>query len=227
MRKIKLGAVFIFPVIALLTGIGFYIFKFHSGNFSDNPQDWGSFGTYVTMLSNLSNLSVVIFFSYLVFQYNKRNNKESSIRDAEFKKFQRDLAKPLLVFKTVTIDSEEKWQILNIGNGAALNLLVGYKSKWDEEWIGPIVKCYSLGKGDSIIIDWFEKGPDVIGVHYMDIFEFEFISFVANDTSVVREYYENFKSIEINAHTYPKSYFDEMISNPSIRHSKVNKKKTV
>ena len=76
----------------------------------------------------------------------------------EHRNFQRALQNPVLTFRTSYVNSREIWQIINVGNGAALNLQVGHKRNWDGPWIGPLVKCYSLGKTDILDIDWQMQG---------------------------------------------------------------------
>jgi hypothetical protein len=217
MQKRNLWIVFIIPIVILTTGFSFYYFNFHKGNLSSSSQDWGSYGSYVTSFVNLSNLCVVIYFSYLVYQYNSRKDKDAKERESEFRKFQQVLQNPVLTFKTSSINGKEIWQIINVGNGAALNLQVSYKSNRSGNWIEPLVKCYSLGKSDTIDLDWFTHRPDVIGVHYKDIFENQFVTIVGNDISEVRPFMENFPAIEINDFKYTKSYFDDMLAIPSKR----------
>ena len=126
MKRPKLWIVFVFPGIILITGVVFYIGHFYGGQFSDKSPDWGGFGSYMTMFVNLSNLCVAIFFSALVFRFNQDSNKNATKRATDMEKFQRDLQNPVLTFKTIMKGDKEFWQIVNVGNGPALNLLVGH-----------------------------------------------------------------------------------------------------
>jgi hypothetical protein len=160
---------------------------------------------------------VVVYFSYLIFQYNSRKDKDAKDRENEFRTFQQAVQSPVLTFKTSSINTKEIWQIINVGSGAALNIQVSYKSNQIENWIEPLVKCYSLGKGDSIDLDWFLFRPDVIGVHYSDIFGNEFVSLVGNDVSAARPFKIPFNRIMINDNAFSKEYFDEMLKIPARR----------
>ncbi len=106
MKKSILFKIFGLPIAILIIGSVFYFFNFN-GKFSTKVQDWGNFGSYINAFISLASMSVVIIF-LLVYRYNNSINQ------------------PILVFKTVTFNDTEIWQISNIGNGPAMNLIVGY-----------------------------------------------------------------------------------------------------
>jgi hypothetical protein len=152
--KKNLWMVFMFPILVLGIGFGLYFVQFHGAGLSKVSQEWGSYGSYLTSFVNLSNLCVAIYFSYLVYQYNTQKDSDAKQRETEFREFQKLAQNPVLSFRT-KIDREkgEQWYVVNVGNGPALNLQVCYKSMKSDEWIPPLVKCYSLSKGDEIILE--------------------------------------------------------------------------
>jgi hypothetical protein len=199
MKRINRLLIFLIPIIILGTGFIVY-FKHFEGKFSDSAPEWGSYGTYINSFVTLANVSLFIMFSLLVYNYNKLNNR------------------PILTFKTkFKKGKKEIWRIRNIGNGAALNLLVGYKTNAKNEWISPTVKSYSFGKDDEVIIDWITGSPDIIGVHYTDIFDEAFFAVVGNDVTTLRPV-SNFKTITINKEIiYDKTEVEKFLNVPSIR----------
>jgi hypothetical protein len=223
MQRKNIWIVFLFPVLILGTGFVLYSIGFHKGSLSRAPQDWGSYGSYLTSFVNLSNLCVAIYFSYLVYKYNNRKDEDAKKRETDFRNFQQATQNPVLSFRTIIDNAREKWEIVNVGNGAALNLHVCYKTDRNGDWIAPLVKCYSIGKGDTVTLDWFKHREDVIGVYYTDVFGDGFVSMVGNDISEARRYAEPFIDIIINANIYKKDFFDEMLRVPSKRINSVRK----
>jgi len=77
-------------VIAALLGavlaLGFYVFTFHGTTLSDNPQQWGDFGSYVGgtigPLVGLMNLAIVLYIavSVISFQKSQERNLEERAR---------------------------------------------------------------------------------------------------------------------------------------------------
>ena len=192
------------PCILLLLGFTSYFMHFN-GKVSSNAQDWGSFGSYINSFIALCNVALFVMFSFLLYKYNRSINN------------------PILTFKTEDVNGEETWQIINIGNGPALNLLVSYKTDKTKDWISPSVKSYSLGKNDKVNLDWLTY-PDVIGVHYKDIFDNEFIAIVGDDITEVRPF-KNFKEVKINDHLYTRSDFEKLLELDSVRITRARNKK--
>ena len=212
------------PVIVLGLGLFLYLHAFSGGHYAYDSAKWGGFGSYMTFFVNSTNLCIVIYFSTLVFRYNQRRDLDAGIRDTEFRAYQQAIQNPVLTFKTVPEDGAEVWQVTNVGSGPALNIQIGYKGKSNGEWIGPRVKCYSLAKGEFINIDWITQGPDVIVVHYNDIFKNEFVSIVGDDISEVRPFVTAFESITINNQEYNKTFFDSLLNIPDQRISSVKRR---
>lgn len=197
MKRITRWLIFVVPVFILLTGLSLYLSHFN-GQFSAKVQDWSSFGTYINPFITLANVSLFIIFSLLVYRYNNSINR------------------PILTFKTVPNNGNEVWQISNIGNGPALNLVVSYKAARKSKWIDPSVKCYSLGKNENVNLDWLTGSVDVIGVYYKDIFDDAYVAIVGDDITEIRKY-STFKSFAIADHNYTKKDFDELLKLGSIR----------
>lgn len=188
----------LFAIPLLILGCGWLIyFNNFDGKFSTEPTPWGSYGTFINSFVTLANVSLFLMFSLLVYRYNRTVNS------------------PTLTFKTKIKKKREVWIIKNIGNGPALNLVVSYKNDATEDWIEPAVKCYSLGKDDSVTLDWIDN-PDVIGVFYTDIFKNEFIALVGNDITEISSY-SRFKDFTINNYVYKKAFFEPMLTLPSVR----------
>ncbi|MDB5199100.1 MAG: hypothetical protein JWO92_1063 [Chitinophagaceae bacterium] len=188
----------LFAIPLLILGCGWFIyFNNFEGKFSTEPTPWGSYGTFINSFVTLANVSLFLMFSLLVYRYNRTVNS------------------PILTFKTKIKKKREVWIIKNIGNGPAMNLLVAYKTDANEHWIHPAVKCYSLGKDDSVTLDWIDN-PDVIGVYYTDIFKNEFIALVGNDITEISSY-SQFKEFTINNFVYTKNFFEPMLNLTSVR----------
>jgi len=152
---------------------------------------------------NICNSNVIIF-SLLVYQYNRSINT------------------PTLTFKTEVINGKETWQILNLGNGPALNLLISYKVARNRDWKSPAVKSYSLGRNDKVDLNWLEGSVDVIGVYYKDIFDDEFIAIAGDDITEIRRY-ANFKKLDINGNTFNKADFAKLLELDSVRVTRIRK----
>ena len=189
--------IFATPIIIVSLGLIIYFSYFHKEP-SIDAKDWGAFGSYINPFVTLANVSLFIIFSILVYQYN------------------RSIKTPILTFKTEVINGKETWQIINLGDGPALNLLISYKDAGNQDWDSPAVKSYSLGKNDKVDLDWLRGWPDIIGVYYKDIFNHEFIAMVGDDITEIRSY-KNFKKLEINGHSFIKSDFTNLLKLKSVR----------
>ncbi len=197
MKRISRRLIFVVPASILATGLFLYFLHFHHP-LSTKVQDWGSFGTYINPFVTLANVSLFLIFSLLVYKYNNSINR------------------PILIFKTESSSDTEIWQINNIGNGPALNLVVSYKVTKMGKWNSPSVKCYSLGKNEKVTLDWLTGSVDVIGVYYKDIFDDSYVAIVGNDITEVRNY-SSFKSFDINGYNYNKTDFKELLNLTAIR----------
>jgi hypothetical protein len=200
MKKTIIWIIFVIPLTLIGIGIIFYFSQLNN-HYSTDSKDWGGFGSFINPFVTLSNVCIVIIFSILVYRFNNLNNR------------------PILTFKTISDDGTEIWQIINIGAGPALNLVVSYKKDRTGEWETPSVKCYSLGKNDTVNLDWLIGSVDVIGVYYKDLFDDIYVAIVGDDITEIRKY-STFKSFKINGHTYTKEVFKKLIALESIRITK-------
>lgn len=81
--------------------------------------------------------------------------------------FQRTLrasARPVLIF---SLRSETLWQLQNVGNGPAINILVGEMNN-KREWVN-ITNCYPLAAGATVPLLWLKHGVQLATV-YTDIY---------------------------------------------------------
>lgn len=192
--------IFVIPVIIICTGLLLYVFHLNGG-FSTDSKDWGGFGGFMNPFVTLSNVCLFVIFSLLVYRYNTSVNR------------------PILTFRTEKInphDTYETWQIINLGSGAALNLIVSYKRERSKNWEEPSVKCYSIGKDGKVNLDWLNGSVDIIGVYYKDIYDNEYVAIVGDDISEVRTL-GNYSEIVINGTKVNKSELEKLKTIRSVR----------
>jgi hypothetical protein len=132
----------------------------------------------LSILLAVISIIVTISIAFIVLYYDSRRHKESQT-------LQRDLNKPIITFKIsfIKIKNEEKafYKITNSGKGVALNIYAAvYSKREDNEW-EEIVKCYSLGERDELILCW-KSGGDQWIIRYEDIFKNKYCSICIDDS---------------------------------------------
>ena|SRR5262245_38988716 len=91
--------------------------------------------------------------------------------------------KPILIF---VYDGEKGWQIQNIGNGPALNIIVAQK-RVGAEWFNP-VRIPPISKGSEFHLNWLGHVNDTgLGATYTDFQDRSYSSTCSNDLSRIFE----------------------------------------
>jgi hypothetical protein len=200
----KLLIIFIAAGVILFSVI-IYIISFWSHGFSKEPSAWGAFSDYLNPFISIANLIIFIWLSIEVFHYNANKDKQSE-------EFQKSIEKPILILKSTSSKEfcREIWAIVNIGNGAALNLKVAESNGRQVKWIGPVTKCYSLGKGDAQELPWLMYA-NIICVVYEDIFKNKYVTIAADDESYIQAFDEKFNSFQLLDGTIEKSNIEDFL----------------
>jgi hypothetical protein len=183
-----------------------------------NISVWDYVLSYTNQLVTILNLFAFLWFSIEVFRYN-------TSRDIQNEQFEETIERPILILKSIKADTEsgEKWILHNIGNGAALNLRVAEAKSRGDDWGKPVIKCYSLGKGENIALGWLVFS-DIICVIYEDIFENLYVSLTADDESYIRPISRRYKDIVIAGRRFIKKDFDLIIKTNAMRYHKLEQK---
>lgn len=164
-ENLILSVISLLVFLICISSIGFYFYKF--SEISLVTSDWSNFATYFSAFISLANLMVFIYFSILVFDYNKKKDKQIEALD-----------KPILAF--VKYDSD-KYKVTNIGRGPALNLRVKVIKNKIESSFGYI--CYSLKVNEDLELP---NSNDTVKLfaEYMDVMGNKFLSHMNNDTMI-------------------------------------------
>ncbi len=81
-----------------------------------------------------------------------------------FQRTLRSSSRPILIF---SLRSETLWQLQNVGNGPAINILVGEMNN-ERQWVN-VTNCYPLATGASVPLLWLRHGVQLATV-YTDIY---------------------------------------------------------
>jgi hypothetical protein len=163
----NIGKIIFVCLTLLLIGAAAYFIKFHSG-FSNDPQHWGQFSDYFNLFVGISNLVVVFWFSIAVYKYNEVRDKENKIRDERNDEFQKSIERPIVIFRSNHNTLKlECWEIVNVGNGAALNIRLAELQTNKQAWETPI-KLYSLAKDGKQLLPWTNNSR-ILVAHYTDV----------------------------------------------------------
>ena len=139
--KILIRAIIWISSITLIGSV-FLIIKIFSGSSISNSFD--SWSLYATILSGFSALAQLIVITSLTITYQKEN-----------KSLQESIERPFIIFKNYdeAVNDPALWDLINLGNGPALNISLTYKSSQTGEWQSK-VNCYSLGKKQKLALHW-------------------------------------------------------------------------
>jgi len=80
-----------------------------------------------------------------------------------YRRTQRASIMPVLVFARI---AERQWQMVNVGQGPALSIVVGDKAQGDK-W-GFKVRCFPIAAGAKVDLPWLQHGDQLVAV-YTDI----------------------------------------------------------
>ncbi len=165
-------------------GIIAYTCRFAKNGPSEDPAVWGQFGDYINFLVSIASLIVVSMLTYSIHNIEQKRadeqREESTKRDKEQKDFASSLEKPILIFR----DIGSKWEVANVGRGAALNIIIAHaetEDHWDES-----VKCYSLESGSKFTIFWRIEASMWIA-YYNDVFGNYYLSTCKNDETLIKQ----------------------------------------
>lgn len=159
------GIIFLLVVLICVIPIGCYFSVFNEKSLS--TSDWSNFATFFSAFISLANLAVFIYFSNLVFEYNKKKDKQIE-----------ELDKPILVFIKNRKDS---YKISNIGRGPALNVSV--KVIKDEPTSSLGYMCYSINVNQEIELPKSDNTL-ILVANYTDIMGNDFFSSMKNDVMI-------------------------------------------
>jgi hypothetical protein len=190
----------ILAILVIVVGLTAYSFHFSSRSISGDTRDWSYFSTYINPFVTLANLTIFIWFSNLVFTYNSKKDSQEAL-------FKKVIERPVLIFTNAGVENEI-WVVKNIGKGAALNLKIFESSGRSDKWKIPVTKCYSLGSGETLKLDWLSYA-NIIGVLYEDVFSTKYIAIGADDETHIKEL-DNYETIAIRGRNFPKSEFVEL-----------------
>jgi hypothetical protein len=174
-RVALLGVV---PVAILGAPLWAFFHTFAKYGPSVNNGDWANFSIFLNSFVLLCNVYLFFLLTLSVDRYTRKRNREM---DA----FQRGLAQPILIFRTMTKEvpgdkPKEFWHLENVGNGPALKLKIG---EWKAgQWVGKVVKGYSLGQSKDLCLDWLERAA-LLCVTYEDTFKNKYVSIGVGDES--------------------------------------------
>jgi len=90
---------------------------------------------------------------------------------------------PVLV---LVYDAKDGWEIRNIGNGPAINIIVSHQEHGTNEWIKP-TRIYPIPKDGKINLSWVGYNPDKIAVTYSDIHEKQYTSITDEDLTEIKD----------------------------------------
>jgi len=71
---------------------------------------------------------------------------------------------PILVFSRT---GDKEWVLTNVGNGPALNVLVGDQDWNNQEWV-EVIQCHPIAAGSTITLPWLKHGRE-LATTYIDI----------------------------------------------------------
>ena len=173
---IRVPILVLIPFAILGVPLGMFYHKFGGYGLSSNNSDWSNFSTFFNSFVLLCNVYLFVLLTLSIDRYTRKKDQAAD-------NFQRGLVRPVLIFKSKIIEDQsegrkEIWHIENIGNGAALNLKIG---EWKAgKWVGKVVKGYSLGSAQDLVLDWLLMAA-LLCVTYEDIFKKKYVAIGVGD----------------------------------------------
>jgi len=86
----------------------------------------------------------------------------------------------------LTYDSDNGWEIRNIGNGPAINIIVSHQEHDSNDWIKPTI-IYPIPKDGNLNLSWVGINPDKIAVAYSDINGNDYTSITNDDLTKINK----------------------------------------
>lgn len=190
-------------MLVIGSGLLLYFINFN-GTLSGKSSDWSNFASFISPFIALANLIIIAWLSIQVYKYNKE-------KDTAANAFQKTIEKPILTFrKSKNNQLGNIWEVCNIGKGAAINLRIADSKVGNKAWITPVKKCYSLGSGEKLILEWLPFA-NIICVTYEDVFENKYVSITGDSESHIRSMDENFKDIKIQNTIFTKKDIEDYL----------------
>ncbi len=167
----KIGKIFIWYITgAMVILIAALFYRYQFGSYLSKQQNiWAEFGDYMNVFVSLANLIIVSSISYFLYKNEQKRDQENTI-------LENSKIRPILIFK----DIGETWSCRNVGQGAAMNIKIAYKTNENENWQNP-VKIYSLMSGEEFKITWKRFGLLKWVAVYYDINNYVYSSICEND----------------------------------------------
>ena len=89
---------------------------------------------------------------------------------------------PVLV---LAYDPKNGWEIRNIGNGPAINIMVSHQEHGETKWIKP-TRIYPISKDGKVHLKWVGYNPNKIAVTYSDIHKNNYTSITNDDLTEIK-----------------------------------------
>jgi len=172
-NKLFRNLFFAFGAGAFVISCAFFFYALQFGFLvSKNRTVWGEFGDFMSVFVAIANLVVVSSLTYFIAKIEDK-------RDEENRNLENSKIRPILIFK----DIGKKWACRNVGEGAAMNIMIAYKTKSTLSWENPI-KIYSLVPKEEFEIEWRKYQVFQWSAVYYDIHGTVFTSICENDDTV-------------------------------------------
>lgn len=127
--------IFLLSIILVLPIIIFISINYQN-TFSKNVSDWAAFSNFYIIFIAFGNLIIFLLLSFVIHNYNVTKDNENTT-------LKKQLNKPIVIFRME--EGENGYYIQNIGNGAAINVVLYVKSKESDVWDASY-KFFSFGK---------------------------------------------------------------------------------
>jgi hypothetical protein len=164
---------FAFGAGAIIIVFSFLFYTFHFGfKVSVNHAIWGQFGDFMSVFISIANLIIISSLTYFIAKIEEKRDQEN--RNLELSK-----VRPILIFKDIGM----KWACRNVGEGAALNVMIAYKTNLAHDWENP-VKIYSLTSNEEFKIEWKKFHIAKWVAVYYDIYGTVFSSTCEHDDTI-------------------------------------------
>ncbi|UZR97776.1 hypothetical protein [Chondrinema litorale] len=153
-------------IIGIILVLSLIIYPLYFGicqnyNLSKKPDDWATFATFESLLISIISLLVTSYLTYLIYKSNEFNSKNQ-------KAFQQAINKPILSLH----NNGNGYSLQNIGNGAALNVKVFIKMKYDDgsEFLKKFkteFSKYANHQNDGYLNNWKRRNdvPEISNSH--------------------------------------------------------------
>jgi len=194
----KLYISFGIGALIILIACLFYLYMF-GFTIPDNQVVWGQFGDYLSVFVAIASLVVIGSLTYFIAKNEERRDRENQI-------LENSKIRPILIFK----DIGEKWACKNVGEDAALNIMIAFKTNNLHSWEHP-VKIYSMTSKEEFQIEWKKFGVATWVATYNDIRGEVYTSICEDDDTVYeigRNELNSYKNKYIRLETAKKTSFD-------------------